>query len=74
MALTKEMRQQLMRGGGWKCYRCGRGINSLTGEIHHRDGDNTNDAISNLRPVCKECHRDLTNAQMKRRAANKWPF
>ena len=76
MALTKEQRQKVMRAAGWKCQRkgCGKRINSLTGQIHHRDGDNTNDTISNLRPVCKKCHTELTNAQMKRRARTEWPF
>jgi len=70
--LTKELRQRVMRGAGWKCYRCGTGINSLTGEIHHRDGDHQNNNISNLRPVCKRCHKELSAAQTKRRAKQSW--
>lgn len=70
--LTKELRQRVMRGSGWKCYRCGIGINSLTGEIHHRDGNHQNNTFSNLRPVCKKCHRELTKAQAKRRARDSW--
>ena len=72
MALTKEMRQKVMRGAGWKCYSCGTGINSLTGEIHHRDGDHQNNTLSNLRPVCKKCHKRLSEAQRKRRARDRW--
>jgi len=68
MALSKEHRQKVMRAHGWKCYRCGKGINSLTGEIHHRDGDHQNNTLSNLRPVCRGCHKDLSRAQTKRRA------
>ena len=72
MALTKKMRQEVMRGTGWKCYRCKTGINSLTGEIHHRDGDRQNNTFSNLRPVCKSCHKELSKAQTKRREKKPW--
>ena len=34
-----------MRGAGWKCYSCGTGINSLAGEIHHKDGDHQNNTF-----------------------------
>ena len=74
MALTKEQRQKVMRAAGWKCQRkgCGKRINSLTGEIHHRDGNPDNNKISNLWAVCKPCHKELSKAQMKRRARNSW--
>jgi len=70
--LTLELRKRVMRGAGWKCYRCGKGINSLTGEIHHRDGDNQNNHISNLRAVCKSCHKELSEGQRRRRAKQSW--
>ena len=75
MALTKEQRQKVMRAIGWKCQRkgCGKRINSLTGEIHHRDGNPDNNNISNLRAVCIPCHKQLSEAQRKRRARD-WPF
>jgi len=74
MALTKEQRQRVMKAADWKCQRkgCGKRINSLTGEIHHRDGNPNNDKIANLSAVCKSCHKELTKAQTKRRQKKPW--
>jgi len=41
-----------------KCDICGK---EKRIEIHHRDGDRTNNSIDNLRPLCKHCHTRVHN-------------
>jgi len=38
------------------CFACG-----STGdlEVHHIDGDRTNNALENLVPICKDCHKSI---------------
>jgi hypothetical protein len=41
------------------CERCGRGEwlgESIPLELHHRDGDRTNNTLSNIELVCPNCH------------------
>lgn len=49
--LTTELRKKVMRGAGWKCERCGIGINSLTGEIHLKNGNHDDNRIGNLQAL-----------------------
>lgn len=42
-----------------KCTRCGYNEFSCGIDIHHIDGDNSNDVKENLIPLCPSCHRAL---------------
>lgn len=45
---------------GTFCYRCNkthRAPDAMT--VHHKNGDNDDNAHTNLVPVCKSCHADL---------------
>jgi len=41
---------------GKECSNCG-STSSL--EVHHLDGDRTNNSVENLLPLCRVCHRKL---------------
>jgi hypothetical protein len=53
---TKRRRARLEREQRGRCARCRRPIPHGTGELHHRDGDPSNDAHSNLELVHAGCN------------------
>ena len=43
------------------CVRCmAKGRVTAVQEIHHKDGDRTNNSPSNLEGLCKQCHSIIT--------------
>ena len=48
------LRRRLLEAVGYRCEGCG-----LAGklEVHHLDGNRSNDATGNLRVLCVDCHR-----------------
>jgi hypothetical protein len=53
---TKRRRARLAREQRGRCARCGRRIAHGTGELHHVNGDPSNDARSNLVLVHAACN------------------
>jgi hypothetical protein len=53
---TKRQRARLWREQRGRCARCGRLIPSGSGELHHVDGDPSNDAPANLVLVHAGCN------------------
>ena len=51
-----------------KCDKCG--LDKLL-EVHHKDGNRKNNKVSNLRILCKECHRKLENRGKPKPKINK---
>ncbi len=47
-----HLRKKVLEKYGYRCAKCGYGFL----EIHHIDGDHTNNSIDNLIPLCKACH------------------
>ena len=56
--LSKEYSDLIKRGQFWQCKKCGKSIKSR-GHIHHKDGDSTNNTITNLVALCVECHNQI---------------
>lgn len=61
VALNKTIRRYLLEKHNYQCEICGWGkVNTFTGlvplEIHHIDGDYTNNNESNLQVLCPNCH------------------
>ena len=48
-----KLRRAVLDAAGWRCDACGR-AGPL--ELHHRNGDRTDDRPANLRPLCVPCH------------------
>ncbi len=69
--LTKELKDKVKRGQGWKCAKCGKSIKS-GGQVHHKDRDHDNISITNLQALCKDCHQKRTNKQLKK--DREWGF
>ena len=55
-AFSRRERNMIMNIKGKECVECGK---KTYLEIHHIDGDRTNDAISNLEIRCGDCHKDI---------------
>jgi HNH endonuclease len=52
-----ERRHRIMRARGRVCEQCGE---PPPLELHHRDGDTSNDRPANLQLLCLSCHREAT--------------
>jgi HNH endonuclease len=58
-------REAVFRNAGRICERCERAV---TEEVHHKNGDRTNNEFSNLMALCHDCHMAL---DQKKRAADR---
>ncbi len=56
MSNTSQSRKKAFAEHGEECQTCG-GTGEL--EVHHIDGDPTNNQTDNLLPVCRGCHGDI---------------
>ena len=59
--ISKTIRDYLLEKNEYKCESCGfEGYNKLTGktilQIHHKDGDSSNNSEENLQVLCPNCH------------------
>ena len=56
---AKGYRELALRMYPWVCGRCAREFtrkNVQLLEVHHRDGDRTNNALANIELLCPNCH------------------
>ena len=49
----QRLRRRILEACGYRCERCGRAGRL---ELHHRNGDSSDDRPENLRPLCRPCH------------------
>jgi len=69
---TSRLKRRLV-SAGLKRHRCERcSLTTWLGqpiplELHHRDGDRTNNVLSNLELVCPNCHAQTDNYRAKNR-------
>ena len=57
-----KMRAAAMRRANWTCQQC---ETRLADEVHHADGDPSNNAAANLICLCLRCHREVTAAMRR---------
>jgi 5-methylcytosine-specific restriction endonuclease McrA len=55
-------RERALRAGGKRCQQCAA---PPPLELHHRDGDVTNNQPDNLRLLCRDCHRVAVPPQLQ---------
>jgi 5-methylcytosine-specific restriction endonuclease McrA len=53
-----ELRETVRRIHGHRCQDCG--ATGVPLDVHHRDGDPANNALSNLEPLCRSCHAKVS--------------
>jgi 5-methylcytosine-specific restriction endonuclease McrA len=49
-----ELRERVKRIHGHRCRHCG--VTGVPLEVHHRNGDHTDNRLANLLPLCRPCH------------------
>lgn len=59
--IHEKVREYMLEKAGYKCERCGWGeVHPVTGkvpvQVHHKDGDCTNNREENLEVLCPNCH------------------
>lgn len=64
--LTHPTKIQIARGQNFMCYGCKRQIESDDAfDIHHKDGDPSNNDIANLKVMHVKCHGGINNKKKK---------
>jgi len=56
----RNARELARRQDGGICQKCGIDA-SLTGEVHHKDGNSRNNALDNLELLCRKCHKKTSS-------------
>lgn len=57
-----EYRKKAIDEYGERCQVCGSESNI---QVHHRDGDRTNNDLENLIPLCKDCHYGVHHGEIE---------
>jgi hypothetical protein len=55
-----DYRENCLNKKGYSCYICGESNNI---DVHHIDGDRTNNQLKNLIPICRYCHIGIHKAR-----------
>ncbi len=70
----RSLKMRLLKSRGKHCERCGYNKYEIL-QVHHKDGNNKNNNISNLELVCPNCHFEehyLENSWFKKVDVEKW--
>lgn len=75
-SLSNYIRSYLLEKNDYKCEKCGfRGVNPYTNntilQIHHIDGDSSNNKEENLQVLCPNCHAMTDNFGSRNKNATK---
>ena len=65
----ERLRRAMLDRAGWRCERCGTGPPL---EIHHRNGDRTDNRRENLEALCVACHLREHDRLRDRPKARAW--
>jgi len=63
----RNLREIIRERDRYQCQRCGKYAPGAMGEVHHKDGDPTNDDPGNLELLCEECHQETGGFGGRRR-------
>lgn len=66
-SLKKTIRIKIARGQKWLCGKCHERMEKDDFDIHHKDGDHSNDNVRNLVAMHVKCHRKESRKQGKTR-------
>ncbi len=58
LRVSKTWYEIIKKSQDWKCKKCGESIKS-GGQILRKDGESTNNRITNLAILCAKCHREI---------------
>lgn len=71
--ISEETRARLLLWCARHCCFCGKACRTNI-EIHHVDGDRSNNETDNLIPLCFDCHGELTRYGIKHRIGMKYRY
>jgi len=63
--VSKAQKQKIAKGQDWICDKCKKKFEPFDFDIHHRDGDPSNNSIGNLAAWHVKCHRVETQKTNK---------
>jgi len=69
--VSKAQKQKIAKGQDWICDKCKKKFEPLGFDVHHRDGNASNNSIGNLAALCVKCHREVTQKQNKAKDTKK---
>lgn len=61
--ISQSVKNDVWERARGKCEECGKSFSRPIWDWHHKDGNPTNNKVSNIMVVCKICHWDLTRKQ-----------
>lgn len=61
--ISKAQKLKIAKGQDWICDKCKKKFEPFTFDVHHRNGDSSNNTIGNLAALCVKCHRGVTQKQ-----------
>jgi 5-methylcytosine-specific restriction endonuclease McrA len=52
----QQLRKAILGAFSYQCAQCG--AFNVPLQVHHVDGDRRNNSVANLRPLCRDCHKE----------------
>ena len=76
---SAETIRETFRKQDYKCAECNKGITTKLYDKHHKDGNRSNNSVSNLELLCVTCHAKISRGllveeELEEKRRSKWKF